>query len=75
MNISDIIDYISERDLSKAAEVEKWVAESEENRSNYFRLKEMLSIRMASDCATPEALDDAVLKVRNRINISRTRAR
>ena len=75
MNISDIIDYISGRDLSKAAEVEKWVAESEENRSNYFRLKEMLSVRMASDCATPEALDDAVRKVRNRIQVSRTRAR
>ena len=57
MNISDIIDYISGRDLSKATEVEKWVAESEEDRSNYFRLKEMLSVRMASDCATPEALD------------------
>ena len=75
MNISDIIDYISGRDLSKATEVEKWVAESEENRSNYFRLKEMLSVRMASDCATPEALDDAVRKVRNRIQVSRTRAR
>lgn len=75
MNISDIIDYISGRDLSKAADVEKWVAESEENRSNYFRLKEMLSVRMASDCATPEALDDAVRKVRNRIQVSRARAR
>ena len=71
MNISDIIDYIEGRDSSKSEQIASWVKESDDNRSEYFRLKELSALRVCEELKSPHALDSAVDMVHERIKVRR----
>ncbi len=75
MDISDLIEYIAGRDLSKQDLIRAWLSESEENRQEYFRLKEILALKVACDCSSDDALNSAVSGIRSRIRANSSRRR
>ena len=75
MDVSDLIEYIAGRDLSKQDLIRDWLSESEENRQEYFRLKEIMALKVACDCSTDEAVDAAVSGIYSRIRANSSRRR
>lgn len=67
MNVSDLIEYISGRDLSKEPEIEKWVLESEDNKKEYFRLKELYAVKISKEYSSPEKINGAISGIESRI--------
>ncbi len=75
MNVSDLMEYISGRDLSLEKEVESWINESEENRREYFRFKELLSVKTVRQNSSSSALDAAIGGIHSRVQADKSRRR
>ncbi|MGM9787852.1 MAG: FecR family protein [Candidatus Cryptobacteroides sp.] len=73
MIISDLIEYISGRDLSKEKEIEAWLKESPEHKEQYFRLKELWAHKLAEECAQPESMEGVVSRIHSKIRSDRSR--
>ena len=69
MNVSNIIDYIEGKDGSKSTEIESWLEESEENRLDYLKLKELHALKVCEDLKEPKALERAIVKIQERIKL------
>ncbi len=67
MNVSDLIEYISGRDLSRKAEIENWVLESEENKSEYFRLKELYAVKIAQEYSSKDKMGGVITGIESRV--------
>ena len=74
MNIAEILDFISGRAPELAGKVQEWISESESNREEYYRIKEIWAQRTAEEHSAPEALEAALESIRTRI-ASRDEAR
>lgn len=73
MIVSELIDYISGRDLSKEKEIEAWLKESPEHKEEYFRLKELWAHKLAEECAQPESMEGVVSRIHSKIRSDRSR--
>ena len=75
MKISTIIEYLLGRDPLLKAEIRQWVNESEENKREYVRLKELLAFKIVSDCSSEQALTGAVDRINGKIRKNKERRR
>lgn len=75
MKISTIIEYLLGRDPLLKAEIRQWVNESEENKREYVRLKELLASKIVSDCSSEQALSGAVDRINGKIRKNKERRR
>lgn len=75
MDISTLIEYIAGKDKSKAADIEKWLGESPDNKEEFFRLKELWAYKVAEECSTPQSLDKACENIKSSIHTAALRKR
>ncbi len=73
MNVSDLIEYISGRDFSKESEIENWARENENNRKEYFRLKELYAVKITQEHSSPERINGAISGIESRIRANSAR--
>ena len=69
MNISDILDFISGKSPELAERVQSWISESESNREEYYRIKELWACRTVEEHSSKEAVSKAVAGIEERIRM------
>lgn len=60
MKISTVIEYLLGRNPLLKEEVNNWIRESDDNKREFIRLKELLAVKVMHDCSSEQSIEKAI---------------